>query len=84
MTVWVLGADAKTEIPVAKPEVQIAHEGKPVPVDLVAVNPGADGKASQWKGSHPGLKADPWDGRIRVRIGDKDYASALEGEPHDH
>jgi hypothetical protein len=43
-----------------------------------------EGKSPAWKGSHEGLKADPWDGRIRLKIGDKTWQSPLEGAPHDH
>jgi len=84
MTVYVLGEDMKTPVAVEKPAVNIMTAGGPATVELTPVEPGADGKASAWKGSHEGLKADPWDGRIRVKIGDKNYQSPLEGEGHDH
>ncbi|MCK6460707.1 MAG: hypothetical protein L6Q95_12540 [Planctomycetes bacterium] len=84
MTVYVLGADMKTLIAVEKPAVNIMTTGGPATVDLTPVEPGADGKAACWKGSHEGLKADPWDGRIRVTIDGKTYQSPLEGEAHDH
>jgi hypothetical protein len=84
MTVHVLGGDMKTPIAVEKPAVNIMTTGGPATVELTAIEPGADGKASAWKGSHEGLKADPWDGRIRVTIGGKNYQSPLEGEAHDH
>jgi hypothetical protein len=84
ITVFVLGADLETEIAVAAPAVNLMTKSGPVTVPLTAIAPGADGKASGWKGSHEALKADPWDGRIRVNIGDKAYQSPLEGEAHDH
>jgi hypothetical protein len=82
ITVYVLGADVKTPIAVEAPVVNL--ENGPVQFTLTAVEPGPDGKASAWKGSHDGLKADPWEGRIRVKIGDKTYQSPLEGEAHEH
>jgi hypothetical protein len=84
MTVYVLGADLKTPVAVEKPAANIMTKGGPATVELTPVDPGADGKAACWKGSHEGLKADPWDGRIRVTIGGKNYQSPLEGAGHDH
>lgn len=84
MTVYVLDADLKTEVAVEAPVVNLVTKAGPATVALTAIEPGADGKASAWKGSHEGLKADPWDGRIRVTIGGKNYQSPLEGEGHDH
>jgi hypothetical protein len=84
MTVYVLGEDMKTAVAVEKPAVSIMTAGGPATVELTPVDPGADGRAACWKGSHEGLKADPWDGRIRVKIGDKNYQSPLEGEAHEH
>jgi hypothetical protein len=82
ITVFVLGADLKTPIAVEAPVVSL--EKGPVQFTLTAVEPGTGGKASVFKGSHEGLKSDPWEGRIRVKIGDKTYQSPLEGEAHDH
>ena len=84
MTVYVLGADVKTPVVVEAPVVNLMTEKGGVTVALTAIDPQADGKASAWKGSHEGLKADPWEGRIRVKAGDKTYQSPLEGEGHDH
>lgn len=84
ITVYVLGADLKTPVAVEAPAVNLMTKSGPATVELTAIETGADGKASAWKGSHEGLKADPWDGRIRVKIGDKTYQSPLEGEGHDH
>ena len=84
ITVYVLGADMKTAVPVETPVVNLVTASGPATVALAAIDPGADGKASAFKGSHEGLKADPWDGRIRVKIGDKTYQSPLEGEAHEH
>lgn len=83
MTVYILGADMKTAVPIEAPVVNLVTKAGAVTVALTAVEPGADGKASVWKGSHEGLKTDPWDGRIRVKIGGKTYQSELEGEAHD-
>jgi predicted small lipoprotein YifL len=82
VTVYVLGKDVKTPVPVEAPVVNL--EKGPVQFTLTAVNPGPDGKADTWKGSHEGLRTDPWLGRIRVKIGDKTYQSPLEGELHSH
>jgi hypothetical protein len=84
ITVYVLGADMKTAVPVEAPVMNLVAKSGPVTVALTAIDPGADGKASAWKGSHEGLKAEPLDGRIRVKIGDRTYQSPLEGEGHDH
>jgi hypothetical protein len=84
VTVYVLGADAKTPVAVEAPVVNLATKDGPVQFALAAVNPGPDGRADTWKGAHAGLKADRWDGTIRVKIGDKTYTSPLEREPHDH
>jgi hypothetical protein len=82
VTVYVLGKDLKTPVAVEAPTINLTKG--PVQFTLTAVNPGADGKADTWKGGHEGLRTDPWDGRIRVKIGDKVFQSPLEGEPHKH
>ncbi|HEX5138221.1 MAG TPA: hypothetical protein VFY93_14690 [Planctomycetota bacterium] len=84
LTVYILGADLKTPIAVETPAVNLMTKEGTATVVLTAIEPGADGRASAWTGAHEGLKADPWDGRIRVKIGDKNYQSPLEGEGHDH
>jgi len=84
ITVYVLGADLKTPVAVEAPVVNLVASAGPVQVALTAIDPAADGRASVWKGSHEGLKAEPLDGRIRVKIGDKNYQSPLEGEAHEH
>jgi hypothetical protein len=82
VTVWVLGKDVKTPIAVEAPVINL--EKGPVQFALTPVNPRPDGTADTWKGSHEGLRTDPWLGRIRVKIGEKTYQSPLEGEPHAH
>jgi len=84
VTVYVLGKDLKTPIPVEMPVINLQTKGGPVQVTLTAISLGAEGKSDGWKGSHEGLKADPWDGRIRVKIGEKTYQSSLEGPAHTH
>jgi hypothetical protein len=84
VTVYVLEADLKTPIAVAAPTIVIATKEGPKEFTLTAVNPAADGTADTWKGSHPGLIADPWDGRIRLTIRGKAFQSPLEGAPHGH
>lgn len=82
VTVYVLGSDLKTPVAVEAPIISLVTKDGPVQFTLTAVNAGADGKADTWKGSHAGLISDPWDGRIRVKIGDKTYQSPLEGKAH--
>jgi hypothetical protein len=84
VTAYVLGKDLKTPIRVEPPVISLVTKTGPVQFTLTPIDAGADGKAEGFRGSHEGLKADPWDGRIRVRIGDKDYQSPLEGPAHTH
>jgi len=84
VTVYVLGADLKTAVAVEQPVVNLVTKEGPVQIFLTAVDPRPDGKAEAWKGSHAGLKADPWDGRVRLRIGGRMYQSPLEGPAHSH
>jgi hypothetical protein len=84
VTVYVLASDAKTPVAVEAPVVNLVTKDGPVQITLTPIAPRADGKADGWRGSHEGLKADPWDGRIRVRIGDKMFQSPLEGPAHTH
>lgn len=80
MVVYVLAPDLKTPIPVEAPVVNLTKG--PVQFTLTAIEPLPDGKATAWKGSHEGLKVDPWDGRIRVVIGGKTHQVPLEGHAH--
>lgn len=82
VTVWVLGPDAKTPVEIEAPVINLTKGA--VQFTLTSVDPAPTGKSSAWKGSHDGLKVDPWDGRIRVKIGDKTFQSPLEGEAHSH
>jgi hypothetical protein len=84
VTVYVLGKDLKTPVAVAAPVVNLNTKTGPVQVTLTALAPRPDGTSDGWKGSHEGLKADPWDGRIRVVIAGKTYQSPLEAEAHTH
>jgi len=84
VTVYVLGADLRTPVAVEAPIVNLVTKDGPVQFALIPVNPRPDGKSDAWKGSHEGLKSDPWDGRIRVVIDGKTYQSPLEGEAHAH
>jgi len=84
LTVWVLGGDMKQSIPVPAPTVNLVTKGGPVQFTLEAAAPETGGKAEAWTGSHEGLEADPWDGRIRLVIGDKTFQSPLEGAAHEH
>jgi hypothetical protein len=84
VTVYVLGKDLKTPILVEAPVINLVTKTGPAQFTLTAIDPKPDGKAEGWKGSHEGLRVDPWDGRIRIKIGDKTYQSPLEGPAHTH
>ncbi|MCC7140171.1 MAG: hypothetical protein IT460_17250 [Planctomycetes bacterium] len=83
MTVYVLDGELKSPISVAPPTVTIRTKDGNQEFTLTAVNPKPDGTADTWKGSHPGLVADPWDGRIRLTVRGKAFQSPLEGESHE-
>lgn len=80
--VWVLAADAKTAVPVEAPVVNLTKGA--VQFTLTGAAPVKDGKATSWTGQHDGLKADPWEGRIRIVIDGKTYQSPLEDASHAH
>jgi hypothetical protein len=82
VTVFVLDEEAKTRIAIPKPVMNVATKSGPAEVSLAPVDPKGDGTAESWKGSHEGLKADPWDGRIRVTVAGKTYQSSLEAPGH--
>ena len=80
--VWVLGTDAKTPVAVEAPVVNLTKGA--VQLTLTGAAPIKDGKATSWTAQHDALKADPWDGRIRLVIEGKTYQAPLEGEGHAH
>jgi hypothetical protein len=41
---------------------------------------GAGPKADAWKATHDGLKVEPLEGRVRLKIGDRTYQAPLEHE----
>jgi hypothetical protein len=84
VTVYVLDENLKDPIPVATPTILIATEDGPKEFALTAVDPAPDGTSAVWRGSHPGLVSDPWDGRIRITIRGKAHQIPLEGPPHTH
>jgi hypothetical protein len=84
VTVYVLEKDLKTAVRVPAPVIQVNAKGGPVQFTLTAVNPGPDGTAEAWKGSHDGLKVDPWDGTIRIQVRGKQFRNPLEGPVHTH
>ncbi|NUN48357.1 MAG: hypothetical protein HUU15_05960 [Candidatus Brocadiae bacterium] len=84
MTVWVLDGKLEKTLQVPAPVVNLKTKDGPVQFTLEAASPLADGMAECWKGSHAGLKTDPWDGRVVIRIGDKTYQPPLEGAAHGH
>jgi hypothetical protein len=78
VTVYVLDKDLKTPIATPAPTIVISTKEGSKEFTLTAVSPAADGTSDAWKGSHPGLVSDPWNGRIRVRIRGKDFQGPLE------
>jgi hypothetical protein len=83
--VYILDKDMKVTIPVKAPTINLVTKSGPVQFTLVPMTPiKPDGTADAWKGEHPGLAVDPWDGTIRVEIGGKQYRSPLEGAAHTH
>jgi hypothetical protein len=82
VTVYVLDKDVKTPIRVATPTIVISTPSGPKEFALTAVNPEKDGTADTWKGSHEGLKSDPWNGRIRITVRGKAYQAPLEPSEH--
>lgn len=84
MTVWVLDGALKETLSVPAPTVNLVTAAGPVQFRLEAAADAKEGAATSWKGAHDGLKADPWNGRIVIEIGGKQYQSPLEGEAHRH
>lgn len=84
ITVWVYGSGFDKPLSVERPTVTIQTTTGQQDLVLTPVDAKADGTAHHWKGQHDGLKVDPWDGRIIVKIGDKVHRSPLEGAGHDH
>jgi hypothetical protein len=84
MKVWVLDKDAKKTLMVRAPAINLLTKDGPVQFNLEPDSALTGELAECWKGSHSGLKTDPWNGRIKIRIGDKTYDSALEEEGHKH
>jgi len=84
VTVYVYGAEFDQLLYVEKPVIMAKKGDVTADVPLTAVDAKPDGTAHSWKGGHDVLKTDPWDGRIRVKIGGKEHQSALEGAPHTH
>jgi hypothetical protein len=84
VVVYVYGSDFDKVLFVEKPTITMMQDGKEVDVPLTAVDPKPDGTAHQWKGEHPSMISDPWNGRIRVKIGGKEFQSPLEGPAHTH
>jgi hypothetical protein len=80
LTVYVLAPDLKTPLEIDAPVLNLAKG--PVQLTLTAVAPGADGRASSFRATHDGLKEDPIDGRLRVKVADKTHQLSLEGHHH--
>jgi hypothetical protein len=76
VTVYVTDADMK---PVASeaPVINLTKGTVQVPMTPLS---GDATKADAWKATHDALKATPLDGRIRVKIGERTYNTALENK----
>jgi hypothetical protein len=84
LTVYVYGKSLEAPAAVASPTILLASKDGPAELKLTAVEPKADGTATQWKVTDPRLAADPLDGRIRVTVDGKQHQSPLEPAGHDH
>lgn len=83
ITMYVYGAEMDKPISVEKPAVTVQQkEGGAVDLTLVAQDAKADGTAHTWVAEHASLKAEPLEGRVRLKIAGKQYQSPLE--PPDH
>lgn len=79
ITAYVSDVDMK---PVASeaPTINLTKGGVQVAMTPVA---GSGPTSDSWTATHDALKADPLDGRIRLKIGARTYQPALE-DGHDH
>jgi hypothetical protein len=83
ITMYIYGSSTDKPISVEKPSVTVQQkDGNAVELTLVAQDAKADGTAHTWMGEHAALKAEPLDGRVRLKIAGKQYQSPLE--PPDH
>lgn len=82
LTVYVYGKTLEAPATVASPTILLASKTGPEELKLTAVEPKADGTASQWKVTDPRLATDPLDGRIRVTVDGKQHQSPLEPSGH--
>jgi hypothetical protein len=77
LSAWVTDADLKP-VAVEAPVVNLTAGGVQVPMMPAA---GGTSPTDAWTATHEALKADPLEGRIRVKIGDRTYQAAI---PHAH
>ncbi|MBM3980724.1 MAG: hypothetical protein FJ304_10645 [Planctomycetes bacterium] len=83
-TVWILGLDAKTAVPlkVAKLRLVIANTTPKIELDLLAVNPDKDGKAHEFRGTSDGLAVEKeYEGTVTFTLDGKQYNGDFEEEP---
>ncbi|MCC7140021.1 MAG: hypothetical protein IT460_16495 [Planctomycetes bacterium] len=76
ITAYVSDADMKP-IAVEAPVINLTKGA--VQVSMTPLS-GSGPKTDAWKATHEGLKIEPLDGRIRVKIGDRTYQVSLEHE----
>jgi hypothetical protein len=79
LTAYVYDGDMKP-IAVEAPVINLTKGGTQVAMTPLS---GAGPKADAWKAVDPALQADPLDGRMRLKIGDRTYQPMLEDE-HGH
>jgi len=78
LTMYVYGKTIGTPAAVSGPTILlVGKELKPT-----AVEPKADGTASTWKLTDPGLGTDPLVGRLRITVDGKSFQSPLEPTGH--
>lgn len=91
VTVYILGEDAKTEVPIDAEQITINVTGgkEPKQYQLAAVN-AVDGKASQFAIDDPalvvdlGMAGEGVEARLNVKIEGTPYNAAIEHHHHDH
>ncbi len=86
LTLYLLGKDGKTPVAIKDaPKINLKAKAGNRQVPMKAVNPAADGSASQFEAADEGFKADPLDGRIAITLGGKPYHIQLDAHfGHDH
>jgi hypothetical protein len=80
-TVWILGADSKTLVPIKADKVRlVVSNTKPkIEIDLFPVNPDKDGKASEFHGKDNGFAVEmEYEGTVTFTLDGKQYSGDFE------